>query len=61
MDELLEYLNSLYAIQILIAVQSHEQILELSNRLVKAWGDRESKNLFQWPLHMRVLRIDENY
>ncbi|NEP49558.1 MAG: hypothetical protein F6K65_12340 [Moorea sp. SIO3C2] len=58
MEEFLGFLNSWSAIQKLIAVQSHEPILEFSNRLVEAWGDPERKIIFEWPLHMRVGRIE---
>lgn len=58
MEEFLGYLNTWSAIQKLIAVQSHEPILEFSKRLVEAWGDPERKIIFQWPLHMRVGRIE---
>ncbi|OLT61033.1 class I SAM-dependent methyltransferase [Moorena bouillonii] len=58
MEEFLGYLNSVSAVQKMISVQSHEPMLEFSKRLVKAWGDPERKILFQWPLHMRVGRIN---
>lgn len=58
MKEFLGYLNSWSAIQKIIAVKSQKPILEFSNRLVEAWGDPQRKILFQWPLHMRVGRID---
>lgn len=58
MEEFIGYLNSWSAIQKIIAVQSHKPILEFSNLLVKVWGDPKRKILFQWPLYMRVGRID---
>jgi len=58
MEEFMGYLHTLYTIKKLIAVQSHEPILEFSNRLVKAWGDPGRKILVQWPLHVRIGRID---
>ncbi len=58
MKDFLEYLNSWSAIQKIIAVQSQQPILEFSKCLAEAWGDPDRKILFQWPLHMRLGRID---
>jgi ubiquinone/menaquinone biosynthesis C-methylase UbiE len=59
LDQVAGFLNSWSGTKIYQQKKGHHPLIEIWNDLVKAWGDEKVKQRINWPLHMRIGKMDE--